>query len=213
MKKFISVIPMQTPNQLSKAVYDSGSNLSLKTELATSFPILVPMYKDVKPGEKIGVVTVKIKGAPNLAENTEQFQTQLNEIKEAKKFEVVEQIIEIEFTEAIDNQLKLFSAIMDCINENDEIIADITYGSKAMPVITVNALQCVCKTVKNVYVDKLIYGSKDFSGNKSMRIFDVSALYFLNGVLDALAKADVPITPELIKEMLKIEDDNNTDGD
>ena len=61
MKKYITVIPMQNPDNLKKDVYESDNEL-LRTDFATCFPVLIPMYNDVQDGETVTLVEVIIDG-------------------------------------------------------------------------------------------------------------------------------------------------------
>ena len=203
LKKYFTVIPLQEPLSLTSSVYECGDNISLKNDLETSFPILIPIYNDVMEGEKISVVQINIDDGPNLIENAAKFKLELEQIQQKKKFDFEIRTIDINFTETIDNQINLFTEILNSVNENDEITADITYGTKAIPIIMINALECISKTIKNTSINRIVYGLKNFKTHEK-QIFDVSALFFLNSALDSLIKANIPINKELIKSMLEM---------
>ena len=76
------------------------------------------------------------------------------------------------------------------IKENDIITADITYGSKAMPIIIRSALAYISENVVGADIDKIVYGSLNFTSGK-MFIYDVSALFYLDKAIESMSRTNV----------------------
>lgn len=189
MKKYITVIPMQNPDNLKKDVYESDNEL-LRTDFATCFPVLIPMYNDVQEGETVTLVEVMIDGHDFAAKNKQSFDEDLAELKKEKNITVIEKLIHIKFSEDLDNQLDLLMGLIDAAEENDTITADITYGSKAMPIIIRSALTYISENVDGADIDKIVYGSLNFTSGK-MFIYDVSALFYLDKAIESMSRTNV----------------------
>ena len=200
MKKYMTVIPMQNPNNLKKAVYDSDNEL-LHTDLETRFPVLVPMYNDTAAGETVTVVKVIIDGHDFVKKNKAAFEEELSELKTKKNIDVIEKEIHIKFSEDIDNQLDLLMGLVDSVDENDLITADITYGSKAMPIIIRSALAYISGNVHGANIDKIVYGSLNFTNGK-MFIYDVSALFYLDKAVESMSHANVMEPKAVLKSII-----------
>ena len=189
MKKYITVIPMQNPDNLKKDVYESDNEL-LRTNFVTCFPVLIPMYNDVQEGETVTLVKVIVDGHDFAAKNKKSFDENLAELKKRKNINVIEKLIHIKFSEDLDNQLDLLMGLIDAAEENDIITADITYGSKAMPIIIRSALAYISGNVSGADVEKIVYGSLNFTNGK-MFIYDVSALFYLDKAVESMSRANV----------------------
>ncbi len=189
MKKYITVIPMQNPDNLKKDIYESDNEL-LRTDFVTCFPVLIPMYNDVQEGETVTLVEVMIDGHDFAAKNKQSFDEDLAELKKKKNITVIEKLIHIKFSEDLDNQLDLLMGLIDAAEENDIITADITYGSKAMPIIIRSALAYICENVSGASIEKIVYGSLNFTNGK-MFIYDVSTLFYLDKAVESMSRANV----------------------
>jgi len=189
MKKYITVIPMQNPDNLKKDIYESDNEL-LRTDFVTCFPVLIPMYNDVQEGETVTLVEVMIDGHDFAAKNKKSFDEDLAELKKKKNITVIEKLIHIKFSEDLDNQLDLLMGLIDAAEEKDIITADITYGSKAMPIIIRSALAYICENVSSASIEKIVYGSLNFTNGK-MFIYDVSTLFYLDKAVESMSRANV----------------------
>ena len=96
--------------------------------------------------------------------------------------------LESEFKETKDIHETRLKEILDKIEENTEIYADITYGPKPLPMI----LMCVISFAEkflNCEVKSVIYGKVDFDDNDkpcNPELYDVTSLYYLNNLTNSM---------------------------
>lgn len=215
MRHFITVIPLQTQNNLKQVHYDNKENLkelNSEEDFTTAFPIFIPILNTVKNGEEIRITVIITRKAPkdNIEdyENFKSFKRQLKEIKDKIGFEYGE-INEIVTNgeESSGKHLSLFKKLIASFQENDSITADITYGNKPTPIALLMALNFANQFCFNTTIDMLVYGAiiRFDDGSSSNCIFDVSALFHMNTML-TLMESLKPSNPlEYITNL--IEDD------
>ena len=90
--------------------------------------------------------------------------------------------------------------IIDAIDVDTHIIADITYGSKDMPIVLFSAMGFAEKFLR-CEIDNIIYGQANFENGKvvNTKICDMIPLYYINSVTDTIHCDE----PEKAKQMLK----------
>lgn len=202
MKKYIATIPIQNPQHLTKNKYHSDNNFELESSYETFFPLFIDIDKNVTENEQIAIVLVKIKHQ-NSDINLSAFTQELNELSKRNKFKYSIEIIETEFNENIDSHLTLFENLIHSINTNDNLVVDITYGTKPMPIIMMMALNYATACEDNTLVDKVLYGRYNFVDDTAY-IHDVSALFYMNSLVEKLGRSKVNQPKEIIKSLLKL---------
>lgn len=194
MKHFFTAISLQ-PNDLSKVIYDNIEKADyLDNDRAFTHPILVPL-KNLAKGEKIRVTAI-VTDNKACRRNFEIFAKELETLSAEIGFEYDEiEPINIAYAESSSKQLNCFEQIIDSISENDEIVADLTYGNKPTSIAIQLALTFSYLFGKNTVIKALTYGELDF-GTKPVDgeprrgfIYDVSALFYMNSIMAEMTSA------------------------
>lgn len=214
MKHFITAISLQ-PKDLSKVIYENIENADhLDNDKAFTHPILIPI-KNLSKGEKIRV-TVIITDNDSCRRNYDTFSKELKALSEETGFEFGEiEEIQIAYEESSKKHLDCFEKIIESIGENDEIIADLTYGNKPTSIAIQLALTFSYLYETNTVVKALTYGELDHSKKpvdgepRQGFIYDVSALFYMNSIMAEMTSAKPGDPLGFIKALLGIGGDDN----
>ncbi len=209
MKKFITSCPMQR-NKADGSVqglelinYDIDGN-SLLEKRETHFPIIPVIYAYAKSGEKIQVIILK-----STYETTDyNYVLFVDEIRKAEKdlkIEVEIKDIITEYKEDLDTQLKLFSDVIECFNDEDELYVCITYGTKPTPIVQMMAVNYAYRILQNVKIECIVYGQANHVKHIGT-IFDVTALFFMDEVVNNLSRMNIENPTDVIKRILNMEE-------
>lgn len=200
MKKIIICnIPMRENVDLS--VYKSD-DLSLPvSDRAVRYPINTFLEKTLLPEDEIKVLLlVKKDEYSHYEKNANDFIEELriinNDINSKMKFK----IIDTNFEQRQSVHEELMAKIIDEIDVDTHILADITYGSKDMPIVLFSAMGFAEKFLR-CEIGNIIYGQASFENGKvvNTKICDMTPLYYLNSATDAIRCDD----PEKARQMLK----------
>lgn len=205
MKKFITTIPRQPEKFLTDCIYEAANNPKYQTDVLTCFPVIPIIVSSCEENEKIGIYAVTTKDYSECLKNKVRFEKQLEELLGKKNISYTLEYIESPFSEDVGTHLNTFKSIISYISDNDVLFADITYGTKPTPIISLMALNYAVKLCKNSRVECVCYGEKDFLNDKC-RLFDVTSLFTMNEIMNNMAKAGVK-EPQKLIEMI-IGDDN-----
>lgn len=200
MKKYITTIPLQPTANLFPSFYDSMGNIALSADIETLFPIIVPIYNELIEGESIKVIEI-ITDYPTVEINRMIFEKQLFEITEERRVNVEIIRINTDYDESIESHVKLFSDIIESVNDGDVVSADITYGTKPTPLVLNSAMTYFYNCCDNITIDKVIYGRYDF-GKKKAYIHDVSALLFIGFTANEIGHSGLSDPLSVMKAML-----------
>lgn len=110
--------------------------------------------------------------------------------------------VTIKLDERIECHLNTFTKIIERIKEGDTIYADITFGTKPIPIIQIMALNYALRVMKDVKVECLCYGGVNFS-NGAMSIYDVTSLLYMDEFVNGISKTNTINPVEVIKELIK----------
>ncbi len=137
--------------------------------------------------------------------NTENFKQEIKSIcdKTGAKSSFV--LIDTDFSEDKAVHEELMSRIVDQIDVDVHILADITYGPKDLPIVIFTALNFAEKFL-NCEVDNIIYGQAEFQGNKvtGTAICDMIPLYCLSTVTNSIKCDDPNRARQLLKSLLSL---------
>ena len=201
MKKFICVSPHQPPEKFSKGIYKAVDNDKLIYESETGFPVIPAINGYAEANEEIEVITV-VSDYDNAKKNYETFKDEINELAEKKNIKVKQVPITIPYDESIDTQLKMFSNLIDCTSDDDELYCDITYGTKVMSQLLTMSVNYGYRIHKNVMLGCMVYGAVNHN-TKELAIYDITSLSFMDEIVRLFAENKVSNPTEKIKELLK----------
>lgn len=203
MKKFITVSPFQAKSNLKKGLYKAIDNSKLNYEHETAFPILTAINGYVTEGESIEVICIQA-DYKNAIDNTIELEKELTELCKSKNITFKLTVIPIAYNNMLETHLDTFHKLIENCADNDEIYTCITYGFKPLSIVLVMALNYACKMKQNVKVNCVVYGEYDFNSSE-MRVYDVTSLYLLDGVIQHLAQANLTDPLKHIELLLNIE--------
>jgi len=198
-KTIICNIPMKENVDLS--VYKSD-DLSLPvSDRAVRYPINTFLEKTLSPEDEIKVLLlVKKDEYSHYEKNANDFIEELKVINNDINSKMEFKIIDTNFEQKQSVHEELMAKIIDEIDAYTHILADITYGSKDMPIVLFSAMGFAEKFLR-CEIDNIIYGQANFENGKvvNTKICDMIPLYYLNSVTDTIHCDE----PEKAKQMLK----------
>jgi hypothetical protein len=180
--------------KLHYPVYD---NKSLEYEGEVYFPVNSVLAKTMQKNERVQVLLMKSMGGDNKsAINIIKFKDELDAINASIGAYINYKEITIPFLPSKDVSAETFRKIIGAIDQKSEIIADITYGPKPLPMVIFCALNFAEKYL-GVRIKNIIYGKVEFKDNTladcSQALFDITPLYYLNSLV-CTAHCDNPET-------------------
>lgn len=201
MKKFIMTSPYQQPEKLKKSVYTAADNSRLQYNKPISFPLLAAINGYAEQGESIEVIVIR-SAYENSIKNYESFKEELEGLCKEKGIRLSAiKPIDVPYNDLLDTQLDIFSKLIEQTDNDDTIYCCMTYGTKAIPMVQMMALNYAYKIHKNVSIGCIVYGAVDFNtGNTS--IYDITSLFYMNEIIDRLSKQKLSDPAAMIKQLL-----------
>lgn len=180
MKKTIIVnIPMTL--NVKKSVYISSEKSLPASEQAVSFPILSFLEKTLTNKDEIKFILIVQKSDVSKSEYfLDAFKSEMNEINH-ENVPVEYVIISSEFEETRFVHEALMGQIIQNVEDGSSIIADITFGSKDVPIIEFAALNFLVDHL-GCKVEHIMYGQALFGENNEVlttKLCDLAPLFSL----------------------------------
>lgn len=200
MKKIaICNIPMK--ENVDKSIYTSNDLSLPASSRAVKYPINAFLEETLKPDDELKFVLLTKNDEYSYAQkNAKAFISEINEINENIGAKIETITIDTAFLQEQAIHEKLMASIVEQIDVDSHILADITYGSKDMPIVLFTAMGFAEKFLR-CEIDNIIYGQANFKNGKvvNTKICDMIPLYYLNSVTDTIHCDE----PEKAKRMLK----------
>lgn len=207
MKKFITTAPRQAvvPEMTGRPeteCYRAVDNPLLQYDVPACFPLLPLINAYVVLGDcfEVFILTAQYE---NCYRNFDYLKAEIETISRQIGASCIVTMIEIPFDETITTHLDTFRKLIEQAEPRDIFYADITYGTKPTPMIEIMALNYAYRVCDNVSVECVVYGEKDFQSGKK-RIFDVTSLFFMDQIVNELAKSRNKDPLKAIKGLLQI---------
>ncbi len=197
MKKFIFTAPIQ--ETLSMHKYDSD-NPKLLYDGETAYPIIPVIANSVKEGEEIEIVAI-VADSDDAQRNEEYFKRELDSLSQEKNFSYEIQELSIPSEESTEEVIKLFGDLIELISDEDELNADLTYGSKLMSIVLMMSLNFGYKLHEDVSIGHIVCG--EISSEDTARIHDASPLFFMNNTVFTLAQSHVEDPVKVLRYMIE----------
>jgi hypothetical protein len=211
-KTFICTIPFQGKNKdgedmLKPVIYTPSGNTKLEYG-ETRFPIMPVINGYAEKGDKIRVIAILTDGENFRYNYNKYFVPEITELVERNgyEFDGVE-ILNTPDDEDIEPQLELYMSLIEMINDDEEISACVTYGTKMVPIVQFIALGYASKLKKNTLIGCIAYGR--FMHNNSGatgagKIYDQTSLFYANSISNELAAMGSPNPEKAIRVLLGI---------
>ncbi len=188
MKKIIFCdIPMK--KSMNSMVYAGTGNTNCNYSKPVMFAINAVLAETLKKNDEVRVVLLRtLDKAGNSGKNSGLFMQELDAINSDIGAKISYETLDSEFKETKDNHEARLKNMLDKIEENTEIYADITYGPKPLPMILMCVLSFAEKFL-NCEVRSVVYGKVDFDDNNkpvNPELYDVTSLYYLNNLTNSM---------------------------
>lgn len=191
MKIVYSNLPMK--KELNAFRYRSEGNSLIEYDEEVIFPVNAVLAKSMEKGEKVKVVLLsKIDKEGNSAVNAGIFQRELNRINLSIGADIEYITLTTPFAETREVHEKLLRDMVGMLEKGAEVIADITYGPKSLPIIVFAVLNFAEKFF-GVTIKSIVYGKVNFvdAGNGRTEpvdpiLCDMTPLYYLNSLTNSL---------------------------
>lgn len=170
------------------------------------YPVSAFLEKTLNENDEIkAVMLVKKDPDGNYQKNAAEFVEELLAINENIGAKIEFKTVETNFSEDQEIHEMLLSKIVDEIDDETHIIADITYGPKDLPIVLFSALNFSEKFL-NCEIDNIIYGQAIFKDGKptNTKICDMVPLYYLNSVTNTIRSEDSGRARQMLKSLLSL---------
>lgn len=202
MKKFFCVIPLQPAGQLFSYHYQAVGNDQLRLDdgAEISFPILAAVNGFVEAGEEIRVIAV-MSDIPECHYNRDILRQELADICDKKGAACprgVETLL-IANDDCVAAQVSTFQRLLDYVEEDDELFACMTYGTKPLSEALMMAVKYAYRVKRNTSISCVVYGKIDRHNSRNKedhtaQVYDMTALIQLDEIVRILAngKSQIP---------------------
>ena len=205
MKKFICVVPQQREGSLYANHYEPVGNRRLAYG-DTRFPVMPMINGYVQPGEEFRVIAI-LQDYDCCYRNLEYLEEELAALTQKKGLNCPNGVetIQIPFSEALDTHLETFQKLIAKLDDDDDLYACITYGSKTVPLVEIMALKYAYRIKRNASIGCIVYGQMDRTLEPPKpRIFDVTALIQLDEIVRMCADQGIQDPEGLINQILTL---------
>jgi hypothetical protein len=172
------------------------------------FPVNAVLAKTLQKGEKGKVLFLSTSGGTEnySKDNIELFKAELTKINAGIGADLSWETIDVPFDPQFENFEQLASGIISKFEKNCQIIADITYGIKPLPMILICALQFAEKFF-NASISNIIYGKAEFNKQNNPinpKLYDISSLFYLNKLIGAMECESGEIALKILNDFFKM---------
>ena len=190
MKKFLMVTSQLSEGMLRENVYMPVDNSLLKFG-PTRFPAIPLINAHLEMEDAVEVITVTY-DIPECHHNLSLLEDEINKVCSAKNATYRLDSILVPFDDSIKAILNVYQELIARVDDGDDLYADITYGSKPMPIVLTMALQYAYRTKREVSIECVVYGQiSHHRETKDARIYDVTALVQLDEIVRLVADCGV----------------------
>lgn len=206
MKKTVIInIPMTV--NVQNIVYTSRDASLPASERAVGYPVLSFLERTLQKEDEVRFILIAkysmySRSEQRIAEFQEQFAAINQEIGAAVSYE----ILRSEFEQSRDVHEQLMEAIVNKIEVGAQVIADITYGPKDLPIVVFTALN-FAEHFLNCSIDHIIYGQGVFNDEGKLEeteICDLSPLYALNTLTGMIRCKDPQKSKEILHSVISL---------
>ena len=205
MKKIIICnIPMR--EYVANTIY-SSDDLSLPvSDQPYRYPINSFLSQTVDKSDELKMILlVKDDGNSFYKKNTEDFKQEVESICKSTGAKAEYAVIQTAFAQDKEIHEQLMGRLVDEIDTDAHIMADITYGPKDLPIVIFAALNFAEKFL-GCEVDNIVYGQAEFRDNKVVesQICDMIPLYCLSSVTNTIKCDDSQKARQMLKSLLSL---------
>ncbi len=205
MKKFFSSIPLQKQGYLDPYRYEPVGNEKLRMAQKTCFPILAAVQAYVQSGEAFRLFAVT-PDTDDGRRNLDKLRQELQILCEDHGF-VCERGVELvpaQTDERVSCHMDTFQRLIDYAEDDDELFACITYGTKPQSMAVLMAVKYAYRVKKNASLGCIVYGQIDRSAGEQAFIYDETALVQMDEIVRLLADRGAQDPKAVIRSLLTL---------
>ena len=201
-RTIICNIPMK--KDVFPSVYESVDSSLPVSEEPFIYPINAFLDKNLNKGDSLDVILlVKNDDYDYSLDNIEKYKKELTSVCDNVGISPAYSVIRSVFDEKKNTHTLLMNRIIDSINDDSHIYADITYGPKDLPIVVFSAL-LFAENYLRCSVDNILYGQASFKDNRviNTRICDMIPLYCMSALSNTISCNDPDKARIMIKNLL-----------
>lgn len=165
--------------------YPVDGNSEIEYEGNVRFPINAVLAKSLKKGESVKIVKFITKDSKNnYLENSRFFNEELDLLNQGIGANIQYNEIIEEYSEDLRTHENRFRKLINELEDGADILVDITYGQKTLPILLFSTLSFAEKfynaNIQNIIYGKINYDSDNNIIDGSQKIYDITSLYYLN---------------------------------
>ncbi len=203
MKKIVYVtIPMKEDLEKQQYKFENGK-LAGKP---ASFVATVSLDGYMKPTDDIKVVMIKKQNDNGCCDKHAQtLQDEINSLNESVGANIDFVSLEVPFVENRKAHEELLQKLVAELEEDAEIISDITFSTKSMPILMFSTLNFAEKFF-DCKIKKIVYGKVDFIGGKAFNpeLCDVTPLYYINSITNTMEADNSEDAKAMLDKIIKM---------
>lgn len=207
MKIVFVNIPMKKASEPKH--YPVDGNSEIEYEGKVRFPINAVLAKSLKKGEPVKIVKFITKDSKdNYLENSRLFNEELNQLNQNIGANIQYKEIIEEYSEDLRTHENRFKKLIHELEEGADILVDITYGQKTLPILLFSALSFAEK-FHNANIQNIIYGKINYDADNnivdgSQKIYDITSLYYLNTLTASMEAPNGETAKEMIDNFFEM---------
>ncbi|MGM0216490.1 hypothetical protein [Enterococcus sp. AZ109] len=211
---FISVIAQQSLAKVNyKPIGTAKEQITVPKDYICSYPIL-PVIRSIREQDSESEMRIILVKAEN--DNTDSaeqvFREQLAELDESLDNDELISVVELSSDQRLSTGVSMFLGLLSNIEENTEIYADITYGTKAMTVIMNYLLSSIEYLRKGTEVCGIYYGNLERGKDNKPKmdkayLYDYTGVLELNKLIETAKKINIPDPEKFILGLIAEEVD------
>jgi len=204
MKLVFTTIPMKQDTM--SLCYPVEGNKTIEYERRVIFPINGVLAQTLRKDEQVKVIRLmNVSGASG--ENARKMEAELKNInKDIEAFISFEDVVEA-FVEDKKTLESRFRQLITLLEPNADIIADVTYGQKTLPMVLFSVLTFAEKFF-NADIKNIVYGKVEFENGKpisgTQMLYDITPLYYLNSLVTAMEAPDGKSAVKIINRFFNL---------
>ena len=209
MKKFITSMALQA-GRFDAYCYEAVGNSKLQMETEVHFPILTAISGYAQEGEEIRVFVVTSQTPPQV-KNQALLEEELHALCQAKGFHCPRglELVVIPNDQQVDAHLETFQKLIDLMEDDDELFACATYGTKPQAQAVMMAVQYGYRIKHNTSIGCIVYGeiarrNPDSNTWSTAKVYDVTALTQMDEIVRVLADRKVADPKSVIEHILNL---------
>ena len=199
---YFTAVPLES-NFVLETMPLNPANFRLDTRLTEcAFPIVSIIDATLQPGDTATVVVVR---QQNTAAN-KNMDILRQELESMGRPNWVLRDLAVPESQNKDLLLGLFAEMIGCMQDDTCYYACMTFGTKTYPVVLFSALSYADKICRNTQICGIYYREvrRQQGKTRESHLYDVTALFTLNALVDMVAGMECNAKDQMIREMLEL---------